>query len=345
MSLRCVLLLTVSLLSPPAWAAEQGGTAKGSAEQGSAPGRWYRGAKDWVGSLWRNDAEEWLQRIGPALNTLNYQGTIVMVSGTRMDTMAVFHAHVQGREKLRLVALSGPPREVIRDDKLVTVIGPGGTPVGYDADTAGRWNPAGELAEAASLDEYRARLGEVARVAGREAQIIDLRARDGWRYGYRLWLDQQTALPLRVALLDADGRSLEQMTFTDIRIGPVPNAADLRPSTRQGLKRIQSLSPGKEADPGWRVDSPPVGFRLRATRRLGESVQLLYSDGLASVSVYVEPISVQNKGEAGMSRGAVNGFSISRDGRRVVAIGKVPATTVERFARDLRPPRGRDRDG
>lgn len=306
------------------------------AQEPSAPERWYQGAKSWVDGLWQNDAREWLDRIGPALGTLNYQGTIVMVSGTSMETLAVFHAHDQGRERMRLVALTGPHREVIRDDKLVMVVGTGGQLVGYDADAAGRWNPAGDLAEATDLDAYRARLGGSARVAGRDVQIIDLQARDGWRYGYRLWLDKETALPLRVALLDEDGQSQEQMAFTDIRIGEVPRAVDLRPSTRQGLQRIQTLNPGREVDPGWRVVKPPTGFRLRATRRLGESVQLLYSDGLANVSVYIEPVRAGISGESSMTRGAVNGRSVSLEGRRIVAIGKVPAATVDYFARQAR---------
>ena len=327
---RVAALLLASLLSQSVQAA-----------QPSAPVRWYQGAKEWIGELWRNDANAWLDRVGPALNTRNYQGTIVMVSGNRMETLAVFHAHQQGREQLRLVALTGPHRELIRDDKLVMVVGAGGKPVGYDADTAGRWNPAGELADASKLDAYKAKLAGEARVAGREVQIVDLKARDGWRYGYRLWLDKETALPLRVALMDENEQPLEQMAFTDIRIGPIPNAADLRPSTRQGLQRIQTLNLGKEIDPGWRVVSPPDGFRLRATRRLGDSVQLLYSDGLANVSVYIEPVNARAVGEAGMARGAVNGRSITLDGRRIVAIGKVPAATVERFARQVRAPSGR----
>jgi len=80
------------------------------------------------------------------------------------------------------------------------------------------------------------------------------------------------------------------------------------------------------------VRSPPPGFELRSARRLGDSVQLLYSDGLASVSVYIEPLGASQQGESAMRRGAVNVHSLWRDGRRVVAIGKVPAATVDYFA-------------
>ena len=308
-----------------------------TAEDKSAPARWVHGAKTWVADLWSKDAEDWLERIGPALVELDYHGTLVMVSGTSMETLGVFHAFDDGRERMRLVTLTGAHREVIRDDKMVMCIGTGIDSVGYDADTTGRWNPAGQFADAGKLDSYRAKLGDVGRVAGRDCQIVDLQPKDAWRYGYRLWLDHETGLPLRIALIGEAGRALEQMAFTDLQIGSKPNAADLRPSTQQGLQRVQTLSAGKLVDPGWRISSPPLGFTLRAGRRLGESVQLLYSDGLASVSVYIEPVSGDQRGESAMRRGAVNVHSFWQGGRRVVAIGKVPAATVDYFARNARP--------
>jgi sigma-E factor negative regulatory protein RseB len=310
-------------------------------EHKSAPLRWVEGAKNWVTGLWSKDADDWLERIGPALVEQNYQGTLVMVSGTSMETLGVFHAFDDGRERMRLVTLAGPHREVIRDDKMVMCIGTGIDSVGYDADTAGRWNPAGQFADAGKLDSYRAKLGPVGRVAARDCQIVDLQPKDALRYGYRLWLDHDTGLPLRIALIGEGGQALEQMAFTDLKIGTPPDAADLRPSTQQGLQRVQTLSTGKQDDPGWRVSSPPPGFSLRAGRRLGESVQLLYSDGLASVSVYVEPVSGDQRGESAMRRGAVNVHSFWEGGRRVVAIGKVPAATVDYFARNVRQVAGK----
>lgn len=307
-----------------------------SAAQPSAPAGWVAGAKAWVADLWTRDARDWLERIGPALIEQNYHGTLVMVSGTSMETLSVFHAFDDGRERMRLVTLTGPHREVIRDDKLVMCIGTGIDSVGYDADTAGRWNPAGQFANAAKLDSYRAKLGDVGRVAARDCQVVDLQPKDGWRYGYRLWLDHETGLPLRIALIGEAGSALEQMAFTDLQVGGKLDVSDLRPSTQQGLQRVQTLSAGKQTDPGWRVSSPPPGFTLRGGRRLGESVQLLYSDGLASVSVYIEPVSSDQRGESAARRGAVNVHSFWQGGRRVVAIGKVPAATVDYFSRNAK---------
>ena len=297
-------------------------------------------AKAWVSGFWSKDAEDWLDRIGPALVEQDYQGTLVMVSGASMETMGVFHAYDDGRERMRLVTLTGPHREVIRDDKMVMCIGTGIDSVGYDADTGGRWNPAGQFANAGKLEGYRAKLGHQERVAARDCQVVELQPKDGWRYGYRLWLDHDSGLPLRIALIGESGQALEQMAFTELHIGSKPAEADLLPSTQQGLQRVQTLSAGPQADPGWRVNAPPSGFTLRSGRQLGDSVQLLYSDGLASVSVYIEPVAATQHGESAMRRGAVNVHSLWQGGRRVVAIGKVPAATVDYFARNAQPVSG-----
>src|SRR5207342_1305235 len=131
------------------------------------------------------------------------------------------------------------------------------------------------------------------------------------------------------------------MMFTKLQMDVMPDAADLKPSTDQDLRRVQTLSAGNETDPRWRVAPPPPGFTLRGGRRLGDSVQLLYSDGLASVSVYIEPMAGARSGETRARRGAVNVHTRFGNGRRIVAIGKVPAATVTYFARHVVPAEGK----
>jgi sigma-E factor negative regulatory protein RseB len=330
---RARLLLAAALLTAS--------TSAGATDASPHKQGWVEGAKHWVTGLWSRDAADWLERIGPALEQQDYQGTLVTVSGTSMDTLGVFHAWDDGRERMRLVALTGPRRELIRDDKMVMCIGTGLASTGYDGDPSGRWNPAGRFADAGKLPNYDAKLSKTGRVAGRDCQVVDLQPKDQWRYGYRLWLDHDTGLPLRIALLGEQGRPLEQMAFTELRTS-TPSAADLRPSTTEGLRRVQSLKVNRVAsDPGWRVAPPPAGYQLRGGRRLGDSVQLLYSDGLASVSVYIEPVARNARGERALRRGAVNVHTLLGNGRRIVAIGKVPAATVAWFARHVAPAEGR----
>lgn len=284
------------------------------------------------------DAASWLARVGPALRGLDYQGTLVVVADGQVETLRVFHAVVDGRERERLVALSGPPREVVRDGHRVMCIGTGDSPVAYDLDQAGRWSVALAVSEAAGFEGYRARLAGEGRVAGHAARRVELQATDGWRYGYRLWLEQGSALPLRVDLLDASGRAIEQVAFTELALGKTPAESDLAPSEGAQLQRYASLPPVDAAEVAWTVPAPPPGFRLRAARPLpGGGAHLLYSDGLASVSVYVEPAPESLRGGSRQQRGAVHSRSFWVDGWQVLALGKVPAGTVDHFARTVRP--------
>lgn len=283
-----------------------------------------------------DEAGDWLARVGPALRGLDYQGTLVVVADGRVETLRVFHAGSGDRE--RLVALSGPPREVIRDGHRVMCIGTGDEPVAYDLDQAGRWSAALAVSEAAGLGSYRARMAGEGRVAGHAAVRVEVRATDAWRYGYRLWLERSSALPLRVDLLDSAGRVIEQVAFTELALGVAPDEADLRPSAGAPLQRMSTLPPPGDGAVAWRVPSPPPGFRLRAARPLrGGGAHLLYSDGLASVSVYAEPSAEALRGGLSEQRGAVHARAFWLEGWQLLAIGKVPPATVEHFARTVRP--------
>lgn len=282
-------------------------------------------------------ADALLARVGPALRGLDYQGTLVVAAEGRVDTLRVFHRVDAGRERERLVALTGPAREVIRDGRQVMCIGTGEQPVAYETAMDGRWSPALAVSEAAGRDGYLARLAGAGRTAGRAVQRVDVLATDRWRYGYRLWLDRETSLPLRVDLLDAQGRTLEQVAFADIAVGRQPAEADLAPSTTDGLVPVRPPPAAPSRAPAWEVAHLPPGFRLRAAKPLPDGgAHLLYSDGLASVSVYVEPADASLRGGSQRQRGAVNARSFWVDGWQVMAIGKVPADTVDHFARNLR---------
>lgn len=281
-------------------------------------------------------AASWLARIGPALHGLDYRGTLVVVAEGRMETLRVYHRNDDGRERERLVALSGPPRELVRDGEQVVCVGTGGGDSAYWLDGGDHWRAAIALGEGVSPEVYAITLGGQGRVAGHPAQILEVRAGDHWRYGYRLWLEQGSGLPLRVDLLDADGQAVERVAFTELELGVRPSDSELSASAEVRPVPPRSPLPGAEAQVQWRVQSPPPGFVLRAARRQDEGAHLLYSDGLASVSVYVEASPPGLRGSDARRRGAVHSRTFWSKGWRVLAIGKVPAGTVDRFARNLR---------
>ncbi|MEO6173178.1 MAG: MucB/RseB C-terminal domain-containing protein [Arenimonas sp.] len=305
--------------------------AQTQAVQSEKPG-WFGQAKAWVSEKFNHDdASDWLKRIGPALRQQNYQGTLVMVAEGRIETMAVFHAFEKDRERERIVALSGPPREVVRDNKVVVSTNNKDGSVGYEAGTTDRWNPSQQFASADNLNGYQAKLGRTERIANFETQVVEIRARDKWRYGFRLLLEKTSGFPMRIDLLDENGATLEKVAFTDLQLGKIPKESDLAFPKNQDFHRVQSMGSNTQVDPGWRVISTPEGFELRAARSSGDGVHLLYSDGLAFVSVYIERTPLPQKGQSAMQRGAVNVFAQWDAGRRVTAIGKVPARTVAQF--------------
>ncbi|HEU0151737.1 MAG TPA: MucB/RseB C-terminal domain-containing protein [Arenimonas sp.] len=280
-------------------------------------------------------ATDWLARIGPALRGLDYQGTLVYVAGGRMETVRVFHRRDGDRERERLVTLAGPRREVIRDGSKVMCLG-GDGPLAFDVGMPGRWSPALALSDAGDLPGYRVHLAGSDRVAGHAAQRIDIVAADAWRYGYRLWLERDTGLPLRVDLVDAAGEAVEQVAFTELSLDQRPSDADLAPSSAEGLVPLAPQVAGRTVTPDWHVPVPPPGFALRSARRDDAGLQLLYSDGLASVSVYVERADPRLRGASSTRRGAVHAHGFRVDGWHVLAIGKVPAATVAQLARTVR---------
>lgn len=296
---QAAILLLCALTALPASAAEDGS--------------WLQNGKDWVRQLWRDDARQWLERIDGAVLNNEYQGVIVFAQGDRIESLAVEHRMRDGVETLRLRTLSGPPRELLkRNGKIQNDSLGGDAPASGAASAQTTFSQFGRLAR---NKWYKASLAEQGRIAGRPAQVVEVRAADAWRYGYRLWLDQETGLPLKIVTLDERGYTVEQVAFTQIRISPAKGKpAGQRPPAPKALD-----NPFKEVK----------GFQLVARGRKGASEHYLFSDGLASVSLYVEPAAVKDKAQ--MRKDSVNGLMFADGSTRYVVLGKVPVATLERI--------------
>lgn len=286
------------------------------------------------------DAEAWLARMVAAIRDLDYEARLVWLDGEGLDVIELAHRGGPDgeRERLRVgpAADGAPTTELVFADGALRGRGPGAPPrllaprpqPGLGG-LLGGWHPGLRA-------HYAPRMLGRARIAGRPARVLALAPRDGLRYGLRLWLDEASALPLRVAVLEGDA-VLEQVAVSALRLGPVPAEA-LAPGP--GLAPI-ALPPADRVveDIGWRVDAPPPGFALRAAGRDGDARWLVYDDGLASVSVLLEPAAPGAPGreEAGTRRGALTGLARDLEGWRVFIIGKVPPAAILRFAEGLRP--------
>ncbi|HET6546780.1 MAG TPA: MucB/RseB C-terminal domain-containing protein [Rhodanobacteraceae bacterium] len=287
-------------------------------------------------------AEDLLLRMSAAMRALNYQGSFIYEHDGRTDALRVFHLGGP-HERERLISLTGPRSEIVRNGNTITCIQAGGQPTIFTNAVSPMLVPLVPDAKAGALDaNYAVSLGGEDRIAGYNAQIVEVAARDGYRYGYRLWLDQASRLLLRSVVIDARRRPLEQFMFVALEVGSKPSETDLLPGNTGGKARTPADEVALTGAPRWRVTDLPAGFVLARSQRPvhgpAGAEHLIYSDGLASVSVYIEPRG--NKpadADAALSRGALNVYSRSGDGWHITALGDVPAPTVERLARSVSP--------
>ncbi|MGH8293180.1 MAG: MucB/RseB C-terminal domain-containing protein [Gammaproteobacteria bacterium] len=289
----------------------------------------------------------WLQRMNLALRERNYTGTFVYVHGDHLESMRIFHrADAHGGIE-RLVSLTGPPSEVIRDHHSVKCILPDSRMVlverRYAAERFPAALPASVPAARLAANYTFKDLGD-GRIAGYHSKIIGILPRDQYRYGYRLWLDVHTGMLLRSDLLDSDGHTVERVMFTSLQYHQsIPDKALQATEIGRGFVwNIQGdseqLSP-VEAGVSWRATKLPPGFVLSLTdvQRVAGVEQpvrhLVFSDGLASVSVFAEVAGGSHNALIGPSQmGAVNAFGRKVGDHHLTVVGAVPAASVRLIA-------------
>lgn len=295
--------------------------------------------------------EMWVQRMNVALRDRNYIGTFVYIHGDHLDSMRVFHrADAKGGIE-RVVALTGPPREVIRDHHNVKCVLPASHLVLVEHRYAAEQFPATlpDSISAVRLTAYYdfKELGD-GRIAGYPSKIIGIMPRDQYRYGYKLWLDAQTGMLLRSDLMDSDGHTVERVMFTSLHYPKSIPDTDLQ-ATEIGSGFVwnvqgdrEKLSPA-EADVRWQATRLPPGFilSLTDTQRVAGVSQpvrhLVFSDGLASVSVFIEAAGPSRNALIGPSQmGAVNAFGRQVGDHHLTVVGEVPTATVRMIAESMR---------
>lgn len=289
----------------------------------------------------------WLMRMTDAAEKLNYDGHFVYRYDNQLESMRIIHK-VDKRSVLeRLISLNGAPREIIRDNKKVRCYLPdeNSVVVGHRR-TKVKSFPSVLPKKLSVLDQnYSIELGGKERVAGRLAQEVVIKPKDNFRYGYRLWADTKTGLLLRADLFNTRGKPLEQFMFTHVEVGGKIARADLDPgmSTKEMIwHRVRSMEDKGKASVSWGLHGAPRGFSLSAEsdRMMPEGKKtmnhLVYSDGLAAVSVFVEKVhkNDEKKETQGVSKmGAVHAFRKRINGHQITVVGEVPAKTVEAIAR------------
>lgn len=289
-----------------------------------------------------------------ASRSLDYIGTFVYRNGSIIRSMKIIHRAAVGGSHERLVALSGVPREVIRDGERVICIFPDDRAVVITRRRPGHLYPSAAFDPEVVIDSaisefYILTSGGTDRVADREVDVIRIRPKDRYRYGLRLAVGRETGLLLNMELLEDDSTALEQIVYTHLELPTsIPDEA-LKPRISDaGYRRYETGDPeGTEHQSAsraqeWVIGWLPAGFRMtdESYRRIppGEEAvhHRVYSDGLASLSLFIEPAAgVGNRIEGLSSVGAVNAYSRVIDGYQLSVVGEVPAIAVEKVAASI----------
>lgn len=285
-----------------------------------------------------------LNRTVAAAQKLNFAGTFVYQSGGTTETSRIAHVVEASRELEKLEVLDGSPREIVRNDNEVRCYLPERKLVLVERREARRGFPALLPASIANLTEhYTLRKGAMGRVAGIDAQAAYLEPRDEFRYGHQLWIDPGSGLLLKATMLNEKGEALESFAFTQVQIGGAIDRSLLRSryDGQGGDWRVQDprATETRQDETGWIFRNPPPGFRKVAGLRRGASgeqpgaMHVLFSDGLAAISVFIEPLGQRSaeKMETGVSRvGAVSVYQRVLGESLLVILGEVPPSALKR---------------
>jgi sigma-E factor negative regulatory protein RseB len=289
-------------------------------------------------SLEQADPVAWLERIAKAARQLNYSGTFIYQHGDQVETSRITHYFDRSGEYEKLETLDGPKREIIRNNNEILTYDVERRVVKREKRTPRKNFPALLPDQLSSLTEYyQLRMGEHERIAGFDSQALVLQPKDGFRYGHKLWTDTATGLLLKARMLDENDHVIEQFVFTQLIIGSGITRESVRPSFPATEWRREPVGPdsSKQGETGWMVKSQPIGFKkVMEIKRFKTGAQapvahLVYSDGLAAVSVFIEPLPTKRKFQEGLThQGAVNIYTKPLPDQLVTVLGEAPAVTV-----------------
>ncbi|WP_456380451.1 MucB/RseB C-terminal domain-containing protein [Thiolapillus sp.] len=299
-------------------------------------------------------AVQWLEKMNLAVISMNYEGHFVYQCGDSLEAMHLRHHIGEDGPRESLSSLTGVPREVLRDSESITIItNRNGKLHISQQPAAGKLSPLKSIQPEKLLQNYRIALGGMVRIAGRPGVVVNLMPNDSLRYGYRLTLDKMSALPLDLMVVDRDGAIQSRIMFTDLKITDVdllslhhPDKEDKEAAESLMLAKlgadagdavVEKKSVAMQAetnDTAWIFSSLPAGFSLIDYQKSPHSglEHFVFSDGLATVSAYLEPLDNDKAFEGFTNLGSVRVFGRQLKDYQLTIVGEVPQKTLELLA-------------
>ncbi len=297
---------------------------------------------------------DWLKRMHAASRRRNYIGTFVVSSGANMSSAKIWHVCDGDQQVERVESLSGEPRSTFRrNDQVITFLPQTRVAITEKRESLGLFPELLRATDPSIAKFYSVQEGGSERVAGHDADIVQLQAKDGLRFGYRIWSEKSSGLLMKVQTLDVDGAVLEQSAFSELQMdAPVSVSKLMRMMDSTDGYRVDRpalIKTTAEAE-GWAMKNPVAGFRPischkrpvadEAQAKLIGTVQWVFSDGLASVSLFVEAFDARrHKVEGVMAMGATHALTRRMNDKSgewwLTVIGEVPRNTLAAFAQGL----------
>jgi sigma-E factor negative regulatory protein RseB len=297
-----------------------------------------------------HDARAWLARSHEAAARRNYQGVLVMSAGGQVSSSRVAHFVEGNLQAERIDALDGEARGMLRLNDVVHTLWPRAhVAVVEQRDVRASFPSLFSGSERRVLDWYELKPVGVDRVAGFDADVVLLKARDGWRFSQRLWAERQSGLLLRIDTLGSNGQVLESSAFSELQMDVKPQVDAVQQALRRldGYRVIRpAVLPASLEGDGWQVVNLPAGFRevQCARRTLGPPgdprapvvLQTIFSDGLTHVSLFIEPFQLdRHQAQTSAALGATHTLMVQRDRQWITVMGDVPFETLQRFVEAL----------
>jgi len=281
-----------------------------------------------------------LEKSAKASQQLNYEGVFHSQSSSESNSTHVIHANIDNKEYCLLKMLDGAPNEVFCSGDMVYVTSQDGLLIKKRKNQF--LFPSVLPSDIKHLKKnYQLSFGEKKRVADRMAQHIELKAKDNLRFNYHIWIDDKNLLPLKLIVTNNKNITIEQSTFTTIAFSEVIdkdifekniNLSEIYVAKNKFVENYVS-------NKFWNLKDLPSGFKevdLISRRVNGLNLldyQIIFSDGLAYVSLFIRPITRGTEPKEGtVSIGPTNISARYQDGYQIMSVGMVPPETVNTFS-------------
>lgn len=293
-----------------------------------------------------SSVDNWLDKMDQATKLQNYQGTLIIRQDDKLQAIKVKQGVTAGENWQTLESQTGEDQIIFRKNGSVTTIFPGKKLITVSsaksgAEDKGPLHPALPQNRDKLKQLYLLELGDEERIANKSTQILHMIPLDKHRYGYTFWLDKQSGLLLKCDLLNNKGRVLEQLMYSDIELLTSAPANRVDDSKLAEFKKVMLSNNTDVNSKNWYAEKVPAGFVLTRSIKTNQqqpAYHMVFSDGMASVSVFIEPAKEKQKTLVGQSRmGPVNAYSSFVNDAYVTAIGEVPASTVRMIAKSMQP--------